>query len=885
MTVTTTNNVVVLETNGATTVFPFNFKVIEPEHLSVERRDPTTLAIEKTYSASEYVLTGLGSNSGSVTISPAPVDGKEIVIRRTVPYRQDLDLVNQGGFYPETVEEQLDLIAMQIQQTAEAVGRAPKVPFGEAALSMASLAEANGKVLGIVEQEIVPVENNSVAAAQSAAAALVSEQAAAGYKVGTAADLQATTSLRAQVAADLVATTAAKVTAEDARDMAVAAQGIYATTTEGLAATSDGDVFGIPSASVQGSVDLYQNDGGSAVDTGKTLPNTSYVAEAIAGVKPYLVGPAAGSALNRLLELNLYTKAGGVDIEWPANLHVREIAASGSNQFRFRIGGGDTVTGDGGYPQIAAETSNAAAAGATSGGSLARTYAGLTSEDQLLLYASDTSLGVPKGTVIGTYRVKFDGTAFGTYFPFTVFTYAAGGLTRSRILPTMATIANMQAVVENALRSEPDDTPWLPSVTDEALRYVIEDVWAERGVPGRNYVIRLAYYLTGGNYILSLEAYDPVRGAVIAKGGQGRNYDWKDEIPESMVISGASLGSPRGDVEWVGTDFTVFIRPGSITEWNRPYAATTSVAAAGMKANRVMSREEAADRVRTGRGIRNKVQTYGPGGDFASLKEAVDSHMNFLAGTGGATPDNYQRSWYPFSNTATISNQVELVAMPGHTETKLPVIPSGVSFARGIPPWMGLTIRGLDDTEVTAEGDGGVTTYLFDYNLGGRILGAAGTLWSADSAQAVHQDAGSALSIPSSANANDPTAGQQFFQIVGRVQGGTFRSTVEQAWNAGTSDDQHIEVRDAVMETLNPAKANMQTHTSAANKNSGLYLLDGVTFKGGTGQFVCNTLNTVVARHRIKVANSDIEEVFSGGAGYVRVGKNAGTTYSVTLAP
>lgn len=618
-------------------------------------------------------------------------------------------------------------------------------------------------------------------------------------------------------------------------------------------------------------------------DRAETAAESVEAAASQVGV--YVTLPAPTSALNRLLELNLYTRAGGVDLAWPANLHVREIAADGADRFRFRIGGGDTVSGDGGYPQIAAETATAAAAGATSGGALARNYAGLTSEDQLPLYASDTSLGVPKGTVIGTYRIKFDGTTFGTYFPFAVFAYAAGGLKRSRILPTAVATANTRAVAEDVLRSEPDDTPWLPSVTDEVLRYVIEDVWAERGVPGRNYVIRLAFYITGGNYILSLEAYDPVRGAVIAKGGQGRNYDWKDEIPESMVISGASLGSPRGDVEWVGTDFTVFIRPGSITAWNRPYAATTSVAAAGMKANRVMSREEAAERVLTGRGIRNKVQTYGPGGDFDTLQEAVDSHLNFLAGTGGVTPDNYQRSWYPFSNTATISNQVELVAMPGHTETKPPVIPSGVSFARGIPPWMGLTIRGLDDTEVTAEGDGGVTTYLFDYNLGGRILGAAGTLWAADSAQAVHQDAGSALSIPSSANANDPTAGQQFFQIVGLVEGGTFRSTVEQAWNAGTSDDQYIETRDVVMETLNPAKANMQTHTSAANKNSGLYLLDGVTFKGGTGQFVCNTLNAVVARHRIKVANSDIEEVFSGGLGYVRVGRNAGTTYSAALEP
>lgn len=147
MTLSTTGNVAVLETNGATTSFPFPFKVLDADSLIVQRRDPATGVVVKVYNNSEYTVSGVGSDSGTVTISPAPVDGYEIVIIRRVALTQNLDIVNQGGFYPETIEDQFDFVVMQLQQIAEQLNRTLSGPAGSSFNQLASAAFRAGKFL------------------------------------------------------------------------------------------------------------------------------------------------------------------------------------------------------------------------------------------------------------------------------------------------------------------------------------------------------------------------------------------------------------------------------------------------------------------------------------------------------------------------------------------------------------------------------------------------------------------------------------------------------------------------------------------------------------------------------------------------------------------
>lgn len=149
MTVTTTTRQAVLTTNGSTTVFPFSFKVLNAAHVTVQLRNATTKVVEKTYTAGEYTLSGVGASSGSVTISPAPAAGKELVIVRTVPYTQEVDIVNQGGFFPEVIENQLDLNVMQTQQLQAEVDRAPRVQVGEVGPTFISLPNLVGETLGL----------------------------------------------------------------------------------------------------------------------------------------------------------------------------------------------------------------------------------------------------------------------------------------------------------------------------------------------------------------------------------------------------------------------------------------------------------------------------------------------------------------------------------------------------------------------------------------------------------------------------------------------------------------------------------------------------------------------------------------------------------------
>lgn len=130
MTVSTSLNLISFIGNGSATNFPFYFSVRKPEHLKVRIVTRLTGAFVEL-ALGDYAATGIGPDSvgGSVTYSGLGSD-KLIVIYRIVPYTQDADIVNQSGFYPTVIEEQLDLIVMQVQQIAEAVGRALQLEIG-----------------------------------------------------------------------------------------------------------------------------------------------------------------------------------------------------------------------------------------------------------------------------------------------------------------------------------------------------------------------------------------------------------------------------------------------------------------------------------------------------------------------------------------------------------------------------------------------------------------------------------------------------------------------------------------------------------------------------------------------------------------------------------
>lgn len=132
MTVETTTSTVVYQGNDVAVEFDFPFKTLDETHLSVTRRDTATGLVDYTYTDSDFTITGIGdAEGGTVELNDPLASGYEIVIERTVPYTQALDIVNQSGFYPQSIEDQLDLIEMQVQQIAALAGRSITVAVGE----------------------------------------------------------------------------------------------------------------------------------------------------------------------------------------------------------------------------------------------------------------------------------------------------------------------------------------------------------------------------------------------------------------------------------------------------------------------------------------------------------------------------------------------------------------------------------------------------------------------------------------------------------------------------------------------------------------------------------------------------------------------------------
>jgi len=136
--------------NGTNTQFPFYFKVFKPTDVLVLLADVAGSPNDITETALEqgaHYTVALNSDQenapgGVVTVKGAPLAaGKVLNILSNALYEQPTDIQNQGGFYPQTIEDALDRSAIQIQQLAEILSRAVKLPVADPRTSQVFLAE------------------------------------------------------------------------------------------------------------------------------------------------------------------------------------------------------------------------------------------------------------------------------------------------------------------------------------------------------------------------------------------------------------------------------------------------------------------------------------------------------------------------------------------------------------------------------------------------------------------------------------------------------------------------------------------------------------------------------------------------------------------------
>ena len=110
--------------NGATTQFPFTFKIWKTDQILVYVGDGTT---EREVSAQCTV--NITASGGTVTFATPPANNAVIVLRRNMPYVQEDDYRNGSRFDAEEVEDRLDQDCAERQDLRLDVGRAIKAPL------------------------------------------------------------------------------------------------------------------------------------------------------------------------------------------------------------------------------------------------------------------------------------------------------------------------------------------------------------------------------------------------------------------------------------------------------------------------------------------------------------------------------------------------------------------------------------------------------------------------------------------------------------------------------------------------------------------------------------------------------------------------------------
>jgi len=142
--------------NGNTHTYPFAFKVFADSEIVVKKLEVST-SIETTLTLgvnNDYIVTlnadQNGSPGGSITLKSGGNNynlpsGFQIVITSAVQSLQGTDLTNQGGFYPEVINDALDKSAILHQQQQDELNRSIKFSLTNTIGSLEITENANAR--------------------------------------------------------------------------------------------------------------------------------------------------------------------------------------------------------------------------------------------------------------------------------------------------------------------------------------------------------------------------------------------------------------------------------------------------------------------------------------------------------------------------------------------------------------------------------------------------------------------------------------------------------------------------------------------------------------------------------------------------------------------
>ncbi|RUX33042.1 hypothetical protein EOA23_08465 [Mesorhizobium sp. M2A.F.Ca.ET.042.01.1.1] len=199
--------------NGVTTVFDYEFRIVDENHIKAIRADLSGVETVLTIDA-DYVVSDVGNPAGGQVALTAPLTtGYTLTFLRNVPFTQETDLENQGPYYAETVERAFDLSAMRDQQLQEQISRALLIPPSEDPAQLDGLV---GDILRLADSaneiDAVAAHVDAVQSAADNMAAIIAapaQAAAAGNSATAAAGSAAAAAASAASVPPTVATRAA----------------------------------------------------------------------------------------------------------------------------------------------------------------------------------------------------------------------------------------------------------------------------------------------------------------------------------------------------------------------------------------------------------------------------------------------------------------------------------------------------------------------------------------------------------------------------------------------------------------------------------------------------------------------------------------------------
>lgn len=167
--------------NGTQTAFAFDFTAVSASDVSVQVNGATI-------SSNLYVVSISDAGTGTVTFSVPPASGASVLLLLTPDFAQETVYENEGAYKLSTVNATNRRAAIRANYLNAVSKRTFLVPVGETAPAVASLAGSNdGKALGFVDGQIVPVANSAAEASNEAAIATAQAVIAATQATNAAA--------------------------------------------------------------------------------------------------------------------------------------------------------------------------------------------------------------------------------------------------------------------------------------------------------------------------------------------------------------------------------------------------------------------------------------------------------------------------------------------------------------------------------------------------------------------------------------------------------------------------------------------------------------------------------------------------------------------------